>query len=59
MELLKVYHFYNYFDNGSATFKIKYKAIVFKPFKGEIIDAVVIQVVAVNFLFIKSDRLFC
>jgi DNA-directed RNA polymerase II subunit RPB7 len=29
---------------GSATFNIKYNALVFRPFKGEVMDAVVTSV---------------
>lgn len=29
---------------GLVTFPVAYKAIVFRPFKGEVVDAVVIQV---------------
>ena len=29
---------------GVALYPVKYKAIVFRPFKGEILDAIVIQV---------------
>ena len=32
---------------GHAVFPVKYKAIVFRPFKGEVLDAVVTQVTKV------------
>lgn len=34
--------------NGQAEFKTRYKAIVFKPFKGEVLDGVVEQVLSVR-----------
>ncbi|EFC37642.1 predicted protein [Naegleria gruberi] len=36
-------------SSGYATFPINYKAIVFKPFKGEVCDAVVYKVTPVGF----------
>ena len=33
---------------GFAKFMVNYKAIVFRPFKGEVLDAVVTQVNKVN-----------
>lgn len=33
--------------NGQAEFIITYKAVVFKPFKGEVLDGVVTQVLKV------------
>ena len=36
-------------SSGYATFPIKYKAIVFKPFKGEVCDAIVTKVTKVGF----------
>ena len=37
---------------GFVVYPVKYKAIVFRPFKGEILDAVVRQVNKVNALII-------
>jgi len=39
---------------GFVTFPVKYKAIVFRPFKGQVMDAVVNQVnkVRINLLLI-------
>lgn len=34
--------------NGQAEFKTRYKAIVFKPFKGEVLDGVVTNVLRVG-----------
>lgn len=34
---------------GSVLFPIKFKAIVFKPYKGEILDAIVINVIKMGF----------
>lgn len=34
--------------NGQAEFQTRYKAIVFKPFKGEVLDGVVTNVLRVN-----------
>lgn len=58
--------------SGLAEFKVKYQAIVFKPFKGEVVDAVVTTVnkvclvlceicgmIAINVLGITQDGLFC
>ena len=36
-------------SRGFVVYPIKYKAIVFRPFKGEVLDAVVIQVNKVGF----------
>lgn len=33
--------------NGSAEFLTRYKAIVFKPFKGEVLDGIVVNVLKV------------
>lgn len=35
---------------GFVVYPVKYKAIVFRPFKGEVLDAVVTQVNKVRFL---------
>jgi DNA-directed RNA polymerase II subunit RPB7 len=35
--------------NGQAEFKTRYKAIVFKPFKGEVLDGVVTNVLRVSY----------
>ena len=42
-------------SNGHATFPVKYKAIVFRPFKNEVLDAVVTTVNKVM-SFTKSRR---
>ena len=34
---------------GMATFTVKYRAIVFRPFKGEVLDAIVTQVNQMGF----------
>jgi DNA-directed RNA polymerase II subunit RPB7 len=34
---------------GMATFVVKYRAIVFRPFKGEVVDAIVTQVNQMGF----------
>lgn len=39
---------------GFVVYPIKYKAIVFRPFKGEVLDAIVTQVNKVNFNFRKG-----
>ncbi|KAL6041532.1 DNA-directed RNA polymerase II subunit RPB7, variant 2 [Balamuthia mandrillaris] len=36
--------------NGFVTFPITYKAVVFRPFKGEVVDAVVTQVNKMGFM---------
>lgn len=38
---------------GFVVYPVKYKAIVFRPFKGEVLDAVVTQINKVN--LIKSE----
>lgn len=38
---------------GFVLYPVKYKAIVFRPFKGEVVDAVVTQVNKVRNIFIK------
>jgi DNA-directed RNA polymerase subunit E'/Rpb7 len=38
---------------GFVLYPVKYKAIVFRPFKGEVVDAVVTQVNKVRVLFIE------
>lgn len=48
--------------SGLAEFKVKYQAIVFKPFKGEVVDAVVTTVnkVGLNVVFddMNIEKLF-
>lgn len=39
--------------SGLAEFKVNYQAIVFKPFKGEVLDAIVTTVNKVNLLIIN------
>lgn len=39
---------------GFVVYPVKYKAIVFRPFKGEVLDAVVKQVNKVNYSFLKN-----
>lgn len=39
---------------GFVLYPVKYKAIVFRPFKGEVVDAVVTQVNKVRFVFLFS-----
>lgn len=41
---------------GFVVYPVKYKAIVFRPFKGEVLDAVVTQVNKVNFIQIFFKR---
>jgi DNA-directed RNA polymerase II subunit RPB7 len=36
---------------GFVVYPVKYKAIVFRPFKGEVLDAVVTQVNKVGYLY--------
>jgi len=43
---------------GFVTYLVKYKAIVFRPFKGEVLDAVVTQVNAVG-IFTEIGPLSC
>jgi len=40
---------------GFVVYPVKYKAIVFRPFKGEVLDAVVTQVNKVRFLMIQKS----
>ncbi len=40
--------------NGQAEFKTRYKAIVFKPFRGEVLDAVVAHVLQVRVYYLRS-----
>ena len=40
-------------SRGFVVYPIKYKAIVFRPFKGEVLDAVVTQVNKVRYHTIK------
>lgn len=42
---------------GFVVYPVKYKAIVFRPFKGEVLDAVVTQINKVKFVRSKSIRL--
>ena len=39
---------------GFVVYPVKYKAIVFRPFKGEVLDAVVTQVNKVRFLTVQK-----
>jgi DNA-directed RNA polymerase II subunit RPB7 len=41
--------------NGQAEFIITYKAVVFKPFKGEVLDGVVTQVLKVKLGTIRRE----
>ena len=41
---------------GFVVYPVKYKAIVFRPFKGEVVDAVVTQVNKVKFTFINFNK---
>ena len=41
-------------SRGFVLYPVKYKAIVFRPFKGEVLDAVVTQVNKVSFSFCHS-----
>ena len=41
---------------GYVTYPIKYKAIVFRPFKGEVIDSIVTQVCLNEFAMQKGVR---
>lgn len=46
---------------GFVVYPVKYKAIVFRPFKGEVLDAIVMQVNKVRLLLlcdIFNDQLF-
>lgn len=41
---------------GFVLYPVKYKAIVFRPFKGEVVDAVVTQVnKVIDILYIRSN----
>ncbi|KAG8760159.1 DNA-directed RNA polymerase II subunit [Serendipita sp. 396] len=44
--------------SGQAEFRIRYKAIVFKPFKGEVLDGVVTNVLRAGF-FVEVGPLRC
>ena len=44
-------------SRGFVLYPIKYKAIVFRPFKGEVLDAVVIQVNKVSELYLFISHL--
>lgn len=41
---------------GFVVYPVKYKAIVFRPFKGEVLDAIVTQVNKVNRSFFKKRK---
>lgn len=41
---------------GFVLYPVKYKAIVFRPFKGEVVDAVVTQVNKVRFVYLFSSN---
>jgi len=41
---------------GFVVYPVKYKAIVFRPFKGEVLDAVVTQVNKVRYLTIQQHN---
>lgn len=43
---------------GFVVYPVKYKAIVFRPFKGEVLDAVVTQVNKVQFAHQSSHNVF-
>jgi DNA-directed RNA polymerase II subunit RPB7 len=51
--------------SGDVMFQLSYKALVFMPYKGEVVDAVVTQVMEVGFmaavgplgLFVSSDKI--
>jgi hypothetical protein len=43
--------------SGLAEFKVNYQAIVFKPYKGEVLDAIVTTVNKVNELAVEKKRL--
>jgi DNA-directed RNA polymerase II subunit RPB7 len=44
--------------NGQAEFVTRYRAIVFKPFKGEVLDGVVTSVLQVSILFYWDFMIF-
>ena len=44
-------------SRGFVMYNVKYKAIVFRPFKGEVLDAVVTQVNKVLIKFIVKNAL--
>lgn len=43
---------------GFVTFPVKYQCVVFRPFKGEILEAVVTMVNKVILLLLSHHRLF-
>lgn len=43
---------------GFVLYPVKYKAIVFRPFKGEVVDAVVTQVNKVRVILYDEDKIF-
>lgn len=45
-------------NRGFVVYPVKYKAIVFRPFKGEVLDAVVTQVNKVG-IFTEIGKFFC
>ena len=46
-------------SRGFVVYPVKYKAIVFRPFKGEVLDAVVTQVNKVNPSIIIMANMNC
>lgn len=42
---------------GFVVYPVKYKAIVFRPFKGEVLDAIVMQVNKVQYLCLMFEFL--